>query len=845
MLVVAETQKHTKFFPALSAEETLTVLQAHREGLSMAEVKRRLEKYGPNVLSSKKTPLWKKLIAPFASVFVSVLILAMAISLVMNETLDAIVIGIVLAINAVIFYVQEYSANKVLETLKRQDVAVVDVKRDGKILKIPSAEIVPGDIIYLSEGVKIPADGRILESENLHVSEAVLTGESLPIHKTSEVLEAELKIYDQKNMTFKGTLVHSGSGVIVVSTTGNLTELGKISQLASQGNFGRAPIEKKIDKLTRQIVFGVSVVGVFVFTLALVRGISTSEALRFSLSLVVSVVPEGLPVALTVVLLFSAKRLAKVKALIKKLSSIETLGAVTLIATDKTGTLTKNKLSVAGTLSIPKNKADFIHAVVASLNGDKQLHSDPLDETLGEFFKEKMPTGWVKVKDYPFQQALRASGTLWKFAGKHYLYVKGAPESLLNRSKDKKKLDHASEELKDFTAKGYRTLAFAHKYVDGVPDQLDDKNLASLEFDGLIGLADELRDGIADSIREAREAGIKVVMLTGDHVDTASEISRNIGLIKNSSQVADSTMLEKAKTGDLSITLENIRVFGRILPEHKFNFLKALRGREITAMTGDGVNDIPALVEADAGLAMGSGTDAAKDASDIVLLDDNFKTIIEAVRVGRAVLANISKMLFYVISTSIGEVLTMVGALILDMPLPLTAVQILWINVVTDTFTVLPLGLSAPEHHQMKQPPNDPSTPLLNSSYISRMILTGLGIATVTLLFFNMALPMGHEYAATMAFLILAVTQWANALNANFENRSWTYNFVKPNRLLFVGIAVAVLFQVIAMYGPLSDFFGTVGLTTADLLLAIIVPTAFILILGDLHKSISNTLRKK
>jgi Ca2+-transporting ATPase len=798
-------------------------------GLTTPEANTRLQKFGLNILSEHKSSWFKRLIEPFTSLFVIIMVVALVISLLTHEKVDAIVIGVVLLINALIYYFQQYSVGRVLKSLKAHEDGTVTVLRNEKTSEINVRQIVPGDVVYLFEGLKVPADGRIIETSNLNVDESILTGESLPITKITDTLPDKTQVFDQKNMVFKGTLVHSGSGLFAVVATGNHTQLGSISQLTSSSDVGKTPIERKIDDTTRKIAVGVGAVGVIVFGLALIRGIELSEAVRFTLSLVVSVVPEGLPVTLTVVLMLSAKRMAHHKALVKKLSSIETMGALTLIATDKTGTLTQNKLGVAA--AYPNEKA-IAHAAAAAITTENGMVLDPLDELLQATFTASKPG--KRIEDFPFDQKMRMSGALWETKSGNYIALKGAPEALiLNLTATQKK--EVLNVLEDYTSRGYRTIAFGH--VKGTIKKLESLKTSAIVFDGLVALADPLRKNIPAAIAEARAAGINVVMLTGDHKNTAEEIARQAGLIEHSNQVAESTLLESPPDPTtMKNLLHRVHVFGRVLPQHKFNFLKGVKGSEVTAMTGDGVNDIPALVEADAGLAMGSGTDAAKDASDIVLLDDNFGTIIEAVKQGRAVIANIRKMLFYLISTSLGEAITMIGALLLGFPLPITAVQVLWVNLVTDSFTVLPIGLSKPEHHQMKQPPHDPKAPLLSRIMMSRTIWTGLLTAGATLCVFKMLLPHGYEYARTAAFTALVVAQWANALNAAFDRHSWVYIFVKPHFLLLAGIAASIGLQLLVMYGPLQSAFGIVPLDQQDLVVTIIIPIVTVLVGVDLHK---------
>ncbi len=829
---MVKNNHHLHHWHAEQPSFVLKSFDTSTEGLSSAKAKQRLKRFGLNVLTTEKTSWLKRLVEPFTSLFVIIMVVALVISLVMQEPTDALVISAVLIVNALIYYFQQYSVGRVLASLKSQEAGTVSVMRDGKRLEIKARGIVPGDIVYLFEGLKVPADGRVIEASNLDVDESILTGESLPVSKSIDSLPEKTEIGDQKNMVFKGTLVYKGSGLFVVTATANNTQLGTISRLASQSDIGRTPIERKIDEITKKIVYGVGVIAVIVFGLGLLRGIGLAEAIRFTLSLVVSVVPEGLPVTLTVVLLLSAKRMARHKALVKRLASIETMGAITLIATDKTGTLTQNKLDVA---AVHPDKTSVAHAAAASITTENGITLDPLDNLLDKAFGNFVKPG-RRLDDFPFDQKLRMSGAVWQTKSGKITFVKGAPEVMISSlsAAERRKI---MQVLDDYTSRGFRTIAFGH-LSSGVK-QLSDVSKHKLKFDGLVALADPLRPNIPSAIAEARAAGIKVVMLTGDHKNTAEEIARQAGLVTNSDQVADSRMLEKPPNRHLMKTvLSRIHVFGRVLPQHKFNFLKSVKDTEVTAMTGDGVNDIPALVEADAGLSMGSGTDAAKDASDIVLLDDNFGTIINAVKQGRAVIANIQKMLFYLISTSLGEAGTMIGALLTGLPLPVTAVQILWINLVTDTFTVLPIGISKPERYQMKQPPRSPHRPLLSRPMLSRTIWTGLLTAAATLFVFHRLLPKGYDYAQTAAFTAIVVAQWANALNAAFDRYSWLYFFLRPNFLLLGGIVISIGLQALVVYGPLQSAFGIVPLSSSDLMLTVFVPAATVLLGVDLHKLI-------
>lgn len=833
----------------LEIDDALLRIGSHHDGISAHEASLRLKRYGRNELSTKKTPLWRRLVEPFTSYFVIVIIFAAILSLIKREWFEAVIISIIVVVNALIYYFQQISANRAMKSLMSQGRQKVTVLRHGKADEVVySEELVPGDVVRIFEGMKIPADGRIIDSNHLQIDESLLTGESLPIHKHAGAIAGSKQIYDQENMLFKGTYVHSGSGLMMITGTGDDTQLGAINTLAAEADDGKTPIEEKIDDLTKKLLIGIGIITVFVFGLAIYRGLELAEALKFTIALAVSAVPEGLPVAMTLVLLINARRMAKQKALVRKISAMETMGAITLIATDKTGTITKNKLSVADTFSAHTDLRNFHAAMRASLNGDGVHSDDPLDQILlASAHGSSLPKGAKKVKEFPFNQQLRLSGMVWKQGGKYVLYVKGAPEQIMYHcsSESKQVLADAKAHLEKFTTKGYRTIGFAQKSLKAIPSKLDHKVLSGMQFDGYVGLSDELRPRVKQAIAEAHAAGIKVVMLTGDHVQTAGYIASQVGIAKASSEISDSSILDTKNPSKIWKSLENIKVFGRVLPKHKYALLKAVKGHEITAMTGDGVNDIPALVEADAGLAMGSGTDAAKDASDVVLTNSNFHTIVNAVRAGRTVLANIRKMVVYLLATSGGEVLTMLMALVLGIPLPITAVMVLWVNLVTDGISVIPLGLSPAESHHMHQPPRHPRAPLLDKVLLSRAVILAAALAACTLLLFKLNLGKGEEYARTVAFLGLIVVQWGNALNMNFEFKSWVYNFITPNYKLLLAISVSVAINVFVFTTPVKEVFSLATLNFTDAMMAIIFPTAVALVLSDMHKIISTRLHAR
>ena len=817
----------TMIWYQIKTQDLLHVLDSSTRGLRPIDARKRLDSYGPNRLAMKKTPLWKIIIEPFKDIFVAVLSFAAIVSLWSGEKLDASIIAAIILINAIIYWTQQYATSRVLRSLRKHSISDVRVVRVGRVITISSELLVPGDIVLLSEGDRIPADARILQTANLQVNESSLTGESTPVKKAPVDIVEKHEIYDQENMVFQGTYVLTGTGRAVVVETGGRTEFGKIAALASETGTEKSPVQTKIDHLIALLMKITIVIAVFVFMLALFRGIPTSEALRFVLNLSVSAVPEGLPVALTVIIVLGMRRMAKQKALVRSFRAIEDIGLLTTIATDKTGTITKNHLTIVDSWDAGNENTSLL--AIRTL--DPKTISDPLDIAIATTHPKQVHH---IDKNYPFDLALRMSGTFSKHDAK--LYIKGAPEQILALSNcDSSVKKQAMKTVHDFTSRGYRVIAIATQTVTNPPENLS--FVEDIELIGLIALADELRPEATSAIAQAQAAGISVRLITGDHLETAYHSGKTVGLAPRFDQVSDGTVLPKSTTA-LAEVIQNKTIFARILPSDKYRILQALKKKEIVAMTGDGVNDVPALTGAHIGFAMGSGSDIAKDAAGIVLLDDNFNTIVRAIREGRKIYDNIRRMLFYLLSTALGEVLTMIGALLFGLPLPVTAIQILWVNLVTDTAMVLPLGLEPEEEGVMRRKPRDPKEPLLSRALLSRTALIGLTIAILTVGTVSVLHARGESlaYIQTVAFLVLIVTQWANAFVARSEFLSSFTRLNKPNYGLLVGLFVAVGLQLLVMFGPLRGVFDIQPLSIDTTIWAIVIGVIPIIVVGELHK---------
>ena len=789
-----------------SSDEALRRLSSSDGGLSAAEVQRRQKRYGLNIIKVQSEPLWRIILEPFLDIFMLVLLIAAIISLWHGEAIDAIIIFVIAAISAVIFYIQRFSTDRVLRSLSRHDAQKVDVHRVNRTTRVDASQLVPGDVVSLAEGEKVPADIRLLRSANLRVDEAQLTGESLPISKQTDALTGSKEIYEQTNMLFQGSFVVSGTGTGVVVATGNQTEFGNLAML-SRRESTQSPVQRKIDTLITRVIAAVSAIALVAFGLSLLRGMDVLESLRFVMALAVSAVPESLPIAISVVLVLGMRRMAAKKALVHQMRAIETIGVITTIATDKTGTLTKNKLTVQQTWT-PDEATENIDRIIGLVVNHAHAKShDPLDIALNEYArKQSAAPRHTPVRDLPFSQAYAMSATIWHHGRQFRLYVKGAPEAILAACRvSARTKKRAQQMLDEMTARGYRVIGLAAGELDEAIDGFDQLGKQRLTLAGFVAVADVLRPEAPRAIRAALKAGVSVRMITGDHFETAYQIGRELGMVETRDEVFDCRDMAKLSDEQLDAIVTKTKVFSRVIPEQKYRLLTILKKHHITAMTGDGVNDVPALTNAHVGVAMGSGSHIAKDAGDIILLNDNFKTIIDAMREGRTIIANIRRMLFYLLSTNTGELITMLGALLIGIKTPLEPVQILWVNLVTDTSMVIPLGLEPGEKQAMNRSPENPDAPILSHQMIWRMVIVAATMSVMALavyIFFEKHYD--HNYAQTLAFISLVVSQWANAFNARSDSESIFTRLKVMNASFYAGIGLSVMLQLLVFFGPLG-----------------------------------------
>lgn len=820
--------------------KALQDLQSSPRGLSKTEVGERQREYGLNMIAIKGEPLWKKLIEPFADIFMAVLFVAAAVSLWHGEHIDAIIIAAIMLVSAVIYYVQRFSTERILKSLQKKNSESVDVLRDGGMVRLDATQLVPGDVIILDEGERIPADCRLLETTSLRADESQLTGESLPINKQAEPLTDDTPLYERTNMVYQGSFIIGGQATALVVATGNNTEFGKLAALSTDRR-DESPVQRRINKLIAVLVKVIFVISLIAFALSLYRGMEVAEAVRYVLALAVSAVPESLPIAITVVLVLGMRRMAKKKALVKSPEAIETIGIITAIASDKTGTLTKNMLAVQQIWSHDPHAHNVMSAMAHSVLPATSKTRDPLDVAMEQYVPKarRIPATQI-VATLPFDQAVAMSGNVVADKNGPTLWIKGSPEHIIERSElSAYERDITHNQVKSMAANGLRVLALARVVTQQVVEGFEDLPKGKrFTFCGLVGVADQLRPEAHAAIARAHAAGIRVCMVTGDHFETAFHIGRQLGIASTRDEVFDCRKMHEMTDDELGKIVQNVRVFSRVIPEDKHRLLMILKRSQIVAMTGDGVNDVPALTGAHVGIAMGGGTGIAKDAGDIILIDNNFRSIVNAVHEGRTVYANIKRMVAYLLSTNAGEVLVALGALIAGIPIPVIAVQILWVNLVTDTCMVIPLGLEPGEKRNMLKAPQRPNAPLFSRFMLTRLVLTAATMAALTLSIYVVFLGQHTvDYARAIAFNALVVMQWASAVNSRSDYEPLYKRIRKPNVPFYIGLFIAVTCQIVAMAGPLH---GALHITAVpgmqDLITTSLIAFTVPIVMIEIHK---------
>jgi len=876
---------------SISSEEVLRELDSSHSGITTTEASNRLQQYGPNELERrKKSPAIIAFLRQFRSPLVYILLAAAIVEFVLGKNLDASVILAVLLLMATIGYVQEGRAQKAMEALIQLAAPKTKVRRGGKIEEIKSREVVPGDILILESGDKVPADARLLEVANLKINEASLTGESVSVDKHTTLISNEVAVADRKNMVYMGTVVTNGRATAVVVSTGMTTEMGKIATSLQEVKEEKTPLQKSVHTLGHYIIYLVLGTCGILIGVGMWRGLEWLEIFLVAVAAAVAAIPEGLPAVVTVVLAAGMRYMAQRNAVIRRLVAVETLGSATVICSDKTGTLTMNEMTVRkiyvdgkwvevtgegyqvegefrqgnNALDPDNEESMMLLLKIGALSNDALLSSDKEccsimgDPTEGALLvtaakaglnEETLEETYPRLDEIPFQSERRYMATLHPWDKGKVVYVKGALEKLLDMSRSVlkngnvvslKKADRkAIMEIGDTMAKdAMRVMAFAYAEHPGELAELKEEHVeGELVFVGLVGMYDPPRDEAIEAVEHAKNAGIKVVMITGDNRLTAESVARQIKLPPGESLTGAD--IEKMGDEELSERVERVSVIARAEPVLKLKIVNALKRKgHVIAMTGDGVNDAPALKAADIGVAMGiKGTDVAKEASDMTLVDDNFVSVVSAVEEGRAIFNRLRNVAMFLLATGMGELFALVLGILFLGRAPLMALQILWVNLVTGTLMAVPLGLEPKVGDELNKPPRHPKVGLLFPGMLLRVgFLAGmLGIGTV--LVYSFVEPVsGMEEARTVAFCSIVIFEWLLALNARSDEYTISRLGVFRNRWMLIFVSVAIPLQIAVVYVPfLQAIFGTVPLGITGWAIAVI-PGAAVLIIETIRK---------
>lgn len=840
----------------LSTKEVEKQMQTNIEfGLNEKQVEDKQNKFGLNKLEEKKKEsIVIKFIKQFNDFMIIILIIASIISAVVarlegsNDYFDSIIIIAIVVFNAIMGLVQEAKAEKSLEALKKMTAPTCRVKRNGKISTIKSEQIVPGDIVLLEAGNYVPADCRLISSSNLKIEESSLTGETVPVLKeANSILKEKTALGDMVNMAFSTTIVVNGHGEAIVTDIGMNTKVGKIAKMIITNEAPETPIQKKLEEVGKSL--GIACLGIclLIFVIGLLKKIEPIEMFMTSVGLAVAAIPEGLPAIVTIMLSIGVTKMAKKNSIIRKLPAVETLGSSSVICSDKTGTLTQNKMQVTKIANIngETNDKEYIKWLmgmatmctdveISKENGKMELTGEPTEKAIvskaldeGQN-KNELYNVMKRVKDIPFDSSRKMMTTIHKMPNGYRVITKGAPDVLLKRCNkvydngNVTTLDYSKTKLIEnqnnkMADEALRVLAIAYLDIPNLPSKIDTETVEkNLIFIGLIGMIDPPREGVKEAVATCKKAGIKTVMITGDHIITAKAIAKDLGILRGSDLAVTGEELDKIPQSILQKNIMNYSVFARVTPEHKVRIVKAYQSTgAVVAMTGDGVNDAPALKNADIGIAMGkNGTDVAKNAADMVLTDDNFVTIVEAVKQGRNIFDNIKKAVHFLIATNIGEIVTIFLGLVLGLKSPLLAIQLLWINLVTDSLPAIALGLEKTETDIMNKKPRDSKKGIFADGLWQRIITEGTMLGILTLVAFSVGNYLYDiEVGRTMAFVSLGLLELVHSFNIKSEESIFKVGLFENKYLLGAFILGALLQIVVVVIPSVAEVFKLVPLT--------------------------------
>lgn len=819
-------------------------------GLTSSQAEERLQKYGENKLQEKKKKTnLQRFAEQFKDVMIIILLIAAAVSFAIavhegdaGEFFEPVLILAIVVANAVMGMLQEGKAEKAMDALKSLSAPHAKVMRNGKEELLEASMLVPGDVIRLEAGDFVPADARLIRSSSLKSEESALTGESVAVEKDASAdVEEKAALGDRINMVYSGCSITYGTGTAVVTATGMATEMGKIADLLEGASDAQTPLQKKLAQLGKYLGILALAACAVIFVVGLVDGIAPLEIFMTAVSLAVSAIPEGLPAIVTIVLSIGVQRMVKKNAIIRRLPAVETLGSASVICSDKTGTLTQNRMTLVRTYADGEEEAEEIGSgnsekvrellklgtlcsdgsVQIKEDGQVQHIGDPTETSIilaacqNGMEKEELNSEYMRLGELPFDSDRKLMTTINEMDGRYVVIVKGACDMLFSRCISGN-VDRAREENEKMSRQALRVIAIAEKEIEGIPEELNSDELENgLTFKGLVGMIDPPRPEAKEAVGVCRKAGIRPVMITGDHVVTASAIAKELGILREGDKAITGAELDEMSESQFAEKVEHISVYARVSPENKIRIVRAWQAKgQIVSMTGDGVNDAPALKAADIGCAMGiTGTDVAKGAADMTLTDDNFATIVDAVKEGRGIYANIKKVVGFLLGTNIGEVLTVFCAMILWRQTPLLSMQLLWINLVTDGLPAVALGMEAVEEGIMDQKPRPKDEGIFANGFGLRIALQGLMFGLLSLIAFRTGIQVTGEAAGgqTMAFMVLALSQVVQAFNMR-SNRSLFKTGFFTNRKLNMAALVSVILVAAVVFTPAAEAFGLISL---------------------------------
>jgi Ca2+-transporting ATPase len=834
--------------------DSLQDVQSSANGLTSAEVDKRLKDYGFNELKGKKKdPVWKLFLENFKDPMVVVLLIAAIVQIVMGQVMESLIIFLVLILNAVISVIQTRKAESSLDALQQMSAPEAKVLRDGELKTVPARELVRGDIVWLEAGDFVPADGRIIESESLKINEGMLTGESEAVEKHTNIIAKESPLGDRRNMAFSGSLVVYGRGSLVVTGTALTTEIGKIAELIESAEAKQTPLQRKLETFSKQLGVAIILLSIVIFAIQAGRvwlsndTVDTTEAilnaLMFAVAVAVAAIPEALSSIVTIVLSVGTNKMAKQHAIIRKLPAVEALGSTSVICTDKTGTLTQNKMTVVDYF-LPEGDRDqfnqapeewseearrLLHIAVlcndSNINEDGKELGDPTEVALIAFSNSKnkdykeIRDNFPREAELPFDSDRKLMTTLHTFNGQKAMITKGGPDVLfglcshvLLSGKEvpmtPEVLEHFFEANEEFSSRALRVLAYAYKTVPNTVTEVGLEDEQNLVLVGLTAMIDPPREAVYGAIAESQKAGIRTIMITGDHKTTAQAIGRDIGLMTENEIAVTGQELDAMSDKELDQKLEQIGVYARVSPENKIRIVRAWQRKgKITAMTGDGVNDAPALKQADIGVAMGSGTDVAKDAAAMILTDDNFVSIVNAVSVGRTVFDNIKKAIAYLFSGNLGAIIAILFALIFNWINPFTAIQLLFINLANDSLPAIALGMEKPEPNVMNRKPRELKEGIFAGGMMQAIVTRGLLIGIAVIISLYIGLQDSSDMGVAMAFTTLILSRTLQTFAARSNSQTAIEAGLFSNKYVIGAVLVCFAFYGIAVLPGVREIF--------------------------------------